>query len=379
MTSSATVRLPWIDNLRTLLIVLVVNLHVCVTYSHVGDWYFMSAQEPTMAEKVPFIIWQAHLQSFFMGLLFFISAYFAYSSIARHGVGAFVRERLFRLGLPALLYMLLIHPFILLILNPWDFNFGPPEEFYVSYLRTGKFIGSTGPLWFVVALLLFSLAFAAWRLARPQSNDLRPVTLPTGTFVLLFSLTLGFSSFIMRIVQPIGTSVLNMQLCFFVQYIAFFLAGLCTARNGWLLPMASSSYARIGGKLALFCGPPLLLAIIVIGAKTAAPEAFFGGGHWQSFCYAVWEQLVGVGLSLGLLMFFSRKCNAENKKLRWLSDRSFGVYVLHAPVIIALAMLFRTLPLNIYAHVTLLTLTGLVASYAVTDIGRRLPGLRSIL
>ena len=29
-------RFAWIDNLRTLVIVLVVNMHACVTYSHVG-------------------------------------------------------------------------------------------------------------------------------------------------------------------------------------------------------------------------------------------------------------------------------------------------------------------------------------------------------
>lgn len=379
MTPVPSERLPWIDNLRTLLIVLVVNLHVCVTYSHVGDWYFMSAQEPTLVEKVPFIIWQAHLQSFFMGLLFFISAYFAYGSIARRGIGAFVRERLVRLGLPALLYMLVIHPFILLVLNPWDFDFGPPAEFYVKYLLTGRFLGSTGPLWFVVALLLFSLAFAAWRSVRPSSSEPEPTTVPTGTFLLLFALALGFGSFAMRLVQPIGTSLLNMQLCFFVQYIAFFLAGLHTARYGWLIQLASSAYARTAGRLTLFGSPLLLLAIIIIGGKTAAPEAFFGGWRWQSFTYAVWEQLAGVGLSLGLLALFSGKCNIESRNLRWLADRSFGVYVLHAPVIIALAILFRVLPQNLYALVALLTLTGLTASYALADIGRRLPGLRSIL
>jgi len=107
-------RLAWIDNLRTFAILLVVNMHACVTYSHVGDWYMKSAHEPTLAEKIPFIFWQGHLQAFFMGLLFFVAGYFAQLSLARKGPGAFVRKRLVRLGLPTLLYMLVIHPFILL-------------------------------------------------------------------------------------------------------------------------------------------------------------------------------------------------------------------------------------------------------------------------
>lgn len=68
--SSSPLRLPWVDHLRTLVILLVVNMHACVTYSHVGDWYIKSEYEPSLAAKVPFILWQAGLQSFFMSLLF---------------------------------------------------------------------------------------------------------------------------------------------------------------------------------------------------------------------------------------------------------------------------------------------------------------------
>ena len=65
--------------------------------------------------------------------------------------------------------------------------------------------------------------------------------------------------------------------------------------------------------------------------------------------------------------------------MRWLADRSFAVYVLHAPILVALAMLFRALPQNMYGLVALLTFTGLVASYLLADLARRLPGLRAIL
>ena len=165
--TASSLRLPWVDHLRTFVILLVVNMHACVTYSHVGDWYAMSAQEPSLVEKLPFIVWQGHLQSCFMGLLFFVSGYFAEGSLSRRGPRAFVRERLVRLGLPALLYMLVIHPFILLGLNPWNAKFGPPFAYYLNYLRSGRFLGSSGPLWFAVALLIFCLTLVAWRALRP--------------------------------------------------------------------------------------------------------------------------------------------------------------------------------------------------------------------
>ena len=40
------------------MIVLVINMHACVTYSHVGGWYLTSEIEPSLAAKVPFIVWQ---------------------------------------------------------------------------------------------------------------------------------------------------------------------------------------------------------------------------------------------------------------------------------------------------------------------------------
>ena len=83
--SAAPARLPWIDHLRTGMIVLVVNMHACVTYSHVGDWYLTIEPDPSMSVKIPFIVWQSMLQSFFMGLLFFLAGYFAAGSLARRG------------------------------------------------------------------------------------------------------------------------------------------------------------------------------------------------------------------------------------------------------------------------------------------------------
>jgi peptidoglycan/LPS O-acetylase OafA/YrhL len=375
-------RMLWIDHLRMFVILLVVNMHACVTYSHVGGWYITSANEPTLAQKVPFILWQSSLQSFFMGLLFFVSGYFANGSLARRGTGPFLRERLFRLGLPALVYMLLIHPFILVGLNPWHADFGPTRTFYIKFLCSGQWLGASGPLWFVIALLLFCVGLAAWRgfcPPGPREAATQPGRAPTIGKLIGFACFLGVISFLVRLVQPIGANVLNMQLCFFPQYIAFFAAGVSASRHGWLQPLASSTMSRRIGWIALFVGPLALLCLMMASGTKDGIAAYFGGWHWQAFGLAAWEQFSGVGLSLGLLALFSQRFDRARPALRWLADRSFGVYLFHAPILVGLMMLFRSLPQNLYFLVALLTAAGLCASFAVADIARRIPGLRAIV
>jgi peptidoglycan/LPS O-acetylase OafA/YrhL len=106
-----------------------------------------------------------------------------------------------------------------------------------------------------------------------------------------------------------------------------------------------------------------------------------GGWHWAALGFAAWEQLAGLGLALGLLAWFSRRWAVERPALRWLGDRAFGVYVLHAPVLIAFTMLFRPLESAVHplALAVLLSAVALSVSFVLADLARRVPGLRAIL
>ena len=379
MSTTATPRLPWVDHVRTFMIVLVVNMHACVTASHVGDWYTLVEPEPPMSVKVWFILWQGHLQAFFMGLLFFLAGCFAHGSLARRGPRAFLLERGRRLGLPALLYMLVLHPFIVIGLNPWHAKFPPLAKFYRDYLMSGRFLGESGPLWFAVAVLIFCVVLTAWRGMRPPSPD-TPTPAPTTRQLWLFGLGLAVATFAIRIVQPIGTDVSNFQLCFFPQYIGAFAVGLAAARHGWLASLAASPMARRAGWLALVGGPLALACVMIAGGPiTDEHIPYFGGLTPQSLGLSFWEQLAGLGLALGVLSWFSRRLNRTSPVLTWLGDRAFAVYVFHAPVLIALTIAIRSAGLNPFALTAVLTVTTLVATYAVADLARRLPGLRSIL
>jgi len=367
-------RILWIDNLRTLAILLVVNMHACVTYSHVGSWYYMSPIEPPLMEKLPFALWQGHLQSFFMGILFFVGGYFADRSLARKGAAAFLKERFVRLGLPTLFYMLIIHPFVVFILLTPPGTRPPIAWYFTDFIGRGRFLGSSGPMWFAFALLLFCLPFAALgRSDRLASDSARGLELKP---LILFGLALGlgFGSFLVRLVQPIGSSILNFQFCFFVQYVVAFSLGVVVSRRNALQMIAVSSIARKAGWMALLLGPMALITITAISGSDMSknPPPIFGGWNWEAFAMAMWEQSTGLGLALGSMALCARFFSSDSVKMRWLSDRSFGVYLLHTPILVGLALLFSSIHAPLILMISLLTITGWIASFAVADVAKRL-------
>ena len=242
-------RLNWVDHLRTLMIVFVVNMHACVTYSHVGSWYYLVDPEPPMAVKLAFACWQGHLQSFFMGLLFFLAGYFADRSLRRRSPKAFIAERAWRLGVPTLLFMLILHPFIVFVLNPWHNDLPAPAQRYAQYLLSGRFLSASGPLWFALALLIFSM-FLAGAHSLSTQKAATPAVPPADAIILrpwailALGLALGVFSFLVRTVQPIGASVLNFQFCFFSQYVVAFGLGVLISRRNALGSLATAPLAR---------------------------------------------------------------------------------------------------------------------------------------
>lgn len=92
-------RITYIDNLRIFLIGLVVLHHLSITYGAPGGWYYFEGQAGPIASVI-LTLFVAANQSFFMGLLFFISAYFTNSSYRKNDAKLFLQKRIIRLGIP---------------------------------------------------------------------------------------------------------------------------------------------------------------------------------------------------------------------------------------------------------------------------------------
>ena len=361
-------RLAYLDNTRSLVIILVIAMHAAVTYSGFGFWYYVegSPEKLSILEMVFFGFFQSFVQAWSMGVLFFISAYLATKALARRSTLNFIKERLFRLGIPLIIFMFFITPFILFVL----LNFNPEKTFienYIRYILDFAWLGATGPLWFVQILLFFCIIYAVQKKLLLRPMKLTNVTPLNIIFAIILTTVIAF---LVRIEIPIGSSFLNLQFAYFPSYIVMFIAGIIIGENDLLENISSEKNIR-WLKIAFIVGIPLWAAIMLFGGALEGKEYYNGGFNWQNFAFALWESFTAIGFSIGLIALF-KKINIENKFTKLMRDNAFGIYCFHAPILVAISLLFKNLVLiPILKFVLVLILASvfcLIFSYLIRKV-----------
>jgi surface polysaccharide O-acyltransferase-like enzyme len=257
---------------------------------------------------------------------------------------------------------------------------------YARYVGSFQFLSGSGPLWFAFALLVFSILYALVRLvadavqepARVEARKLRkPAALTHGKVIAVIAL-IGLVTFLVRLVQPIGTSWLNMQFCFFTQYVVLFLIGLWVARTD-LLRTLPVTFGMTWLRLAFAVGVPVWFLLGGLGgALTGSMDAFGGGLHWQAAGYALWESFFCVAFSLGLITLYRERMNAPSRVTGFLSGNAFGVYVFHAPILVGISIALHQFLVAPLAKAALVSAIALAASFLFAALVRTVPGLRKV-
>ncbi len=383
-------RLAFVDNLRWLVIAMVVVIHACVTYSGFGSWFYIEKNRLDVASWILLGGYESFSQAFFMGFMFFIAGIFVPKAYDKKGFGRFVTDRAIRLGIPTAVFMFILNPLIEIIRRLFSgrtFAGGASAGEYARYVASPDFISGTGPLWFTLALLVFSVFYGLARLiglgggfpASPARGRIPPTrALSHGPVAAVIAL-IALCTFLVRLVQPIGTSWYNMQLCNFSQYIVMFTLGLWIGRND-LLHSIPAGLGTTWLKLAVAAGVPAWFLLMGFGGAFSAErmQLFYGGWHWQSAAYAVWESFFAVAFSLGLLVLFRERVNARTPLFGFLSDNCFGVYVFHAPILVAISMAIKEVKMYPLVKTALAAAAALTVAYIFAALVRKVPGLRRL-
>ncbi|MGH6970425.1 MAG: acyltransferase family protein, partial [Caulobacteraceae bacterium] len=271
---------------------------------------------------------------------------------------------------------------------------GPLTEFFVAhswggrsfprayghYLASGEVFSGTGPLWFCAALIVFSGAYAVWRLVTAGAGRL-PAPRPIRAWGVAAAVAaLALSTFAVRLVVPMGAAVFNMQLGDFPSYILLFALGVTAARGGWL-EATSARFAWRGAGVCVGAAMAMWLPLLVLGGALQGKSTVFSGGfQWQSAGLCLWESLICVGMSFAVMAAFRGRLAGQGRFCKFMSDNAFAVYVIHPPILIALALAMAGIALPPAEKFALLWVASLVASFGLAaPAARRIPLLGSIL
>ena len=227
-------RMLYVDNLRSVLISMVVLLHLAITYGANGDWWYNEKVPESTLSGVALTLYTTIAQAFTLAFFFMISSYFCPPAYDKKGPGVFAKDKLKRLGIPFLFYFAVLNPILVMMVHVFEGQPAiPPGVSPVVF-----WMDSLGPglMWFVEALLIFSLGYLLWRLATlrrsqaspPPSGSRAERGAPGNGALALFALGVGLVTFVVRLVFPVGywLEPFHFQLAQFPQYIAYFVVGL---------------------------------------------------------------------------------------------------------------------------------------------------------
>lgn len=377
-------RLLWIDTVRVALTVLVIAHHAAITYGHLPVWYFHEAPQDPSAVVLDLLA--VINQSFFMGLFFLVSGYFVPGSLERKGPRAFARDRLIRLGLPLLAFVLFVRP--LAGLHAW-----PADPRGLSYPMYYLVTIDAGPAWFLEVLLVLCLACAALAaLSGARRLGGAPVTPGEATAVpprssglasgpgrlrhrdaagvmLGLIAVMGLAMVLWRQIVPDGTfwPIVGLPTpSFLPQYVLMFVAGVLAARRRWL--------ERMPGSVGLLGAALSALAIVLLGPLALSPTP--GAADVAA---GIAASVLGVGLSAVVLIVIRRLAPGTGPIRRFLSANAFAVYVIHPAVLVGLALALQPLQAPAIVKFSALLVLAVLACWLLAALLRRLPAVRRVL
>jgi hypothetical protein len=374
------------DHLRAALVILVVLHHVAGVYAANVPWYYYI--DPQYADLLAVVILMAFMllnQGWFMGAFYLLAGHFTPGSFDRKGTGSFLKDRLIRLGIPLIIFALIIQPlsFIGLYLAPAP-RIPEPLTMQGFLQLYPDFIG-IGPLWFVALLLIFSFGYAAWRALTKnrEPSPAREYAPPSYLGIIIFILGLAVLSYLVRIIIPIGREVFGFPtLAYLPQYLSLFIVGAVAYRRNWFRTIPGSK-GVVGFVMAMLASVTLF-AFAYLGFLSALEEGVqqipqFGYGTSRSAIYALWDSIFAVGMCLAAITFFRRFFNKQSRMGSFLAQQSYAVYIIHIPIVIIITYLMHGFAVGGLVKFVVASIITVPICYIVAFLLRKIPGVSRVL
>ena len=358
-------RIHWMDNLRTVIIFLVVLYHAAGVYSLTFQSFWLVA-DPATSDVVGIL--NIILDVTVMPTIFFISGYLMPMSLRNKTGWGFLKSRFKRLIIPWAIAVLTLMPLYKVI---FLYSRGLPQEHWTTYFHfSPETITSQNWLWFLPVLFLFNVLYVLLSKAKIRLPDISLKTAVVGTLLIgfVYSVVIGM---VVGFRHWTKTPLIDFETEKLLPYFLIFLLGALCFRNKVFevkpkkqaMYIVVSSIAWIPITVHIFSRIYWALSMGTLGEMVSP---FVDRLIW-------W---LGFDLSVLCMVYlmvqsFWRYLDRTGWVWDELNRNSYGVYIIHVIVVgvIALPLLNVTLPAIV--KFLILTVSAYVASNLIVGLYRR--------
>ena len=343
-------RKKYIDNIRWITVALVVVYHVIFIFNGTGTLGGVGPLCPVQYQDAVLYL----LYPWFMLLLFVVSGMCARFYLGRHTHKEFIRERTVKLLVPSTLGVVvcgwMLGYFNMKIGGAFDSMGAVPKPvLFVIMCLSG-----TGPLWYIQLLWGFSLLLTVFRRVEKDrlSNLCARTTLP-----VLLALTVVIYG-----AAQIGN----------VPVVVVYRFGIYGA--GYLLGYLVFAHDEVMTRLEK-AWLPLTAAALILGAAFTA--VFWGqsyAGH-EVLDTPLCNVFAWIAV-LAVLAFMKKWGGFDNAFARWMTRKSWGLYLFHYLPLAACAYYIYALPIPAVLKYLLTAAAAVAGGVLLYDIISRIPVLR---
>jgi hypothetical protein len=351
------------DNLRTIIIALVVLYHVGGVYEAAGLWgWFWIVDDPATISWVGIV--GIVFDIFVMPTIFFISGYLTPPSLESKTAWSFVKRKFSRLMVPWVIAVFTLIPLYKVI---FLYSRNLPQEHWSTYFHITN-PNSQNWLWFLPLLFVFNLLYLLLSKANIRFPNIPLKWAVLGAFLigLTYSFGIGY-------VVDFRSWTLTPLIDFenervLVYFLAFLLGALCYKRNVFEEKPKSRTLYIVASSIAWI---PVTVHIFARLYPIFYPEGFSITPLYRLIWYLSFHLSL---LCMAYLMVesFWRYLDSAGRIWSELNRNSYGVYIIHVIVIGVFGTLLLNLHLPALAKYPLLVVSTYLGSNLVVSLYRSL-------
>ena len=383
--SDGRLRIHYLDSVRALAMLLGVFFHAALAYGALfqGLWLVGDMKASSMGLEV--LMWLSHL--FRMTLFFLIAGLFAHVLVERRGVKGFLKNRLLRIVLPFIVFWPLTTAAMVgaIVLALSDMQVLPPIlQLVTEGLEAGADPAplTTGHLWFLYNLAFFcgiaaGLARVRWGWVTRAADAFFG-----STRHLLWAPLLLVPALYSTTVPVPSPERFTPQFFAYGFYGVFFLMGWHLLHRQRYLDLVERrlgvlAAVSVVGYVVYFLRLPIEpVTIEVLRNFADGPPVATGWGHWVD---ATIEAYLATYLTLIGLVLGRRWLDSRNHALRYISDASSWIYIVHLPLLFVLQVALARLDLHVWLKFGIASLGTIGIALVAYEVGVRYTPIGTML